>query len=108
MAAHHPFTLRQLQYIVAVADDLSFHRAAARCQASQPTLSTQLAQVEVALGAALFERGQGRVLVTAAGRDVVDRARRLLLEADELVQAMQRVADPLAGTIRVGIIPTIS
>ncbi len=107
-AGPHPFTLRQLQYVVAVADALSFHRAAARCHVSQPTLSAQLAQVEDLLGVTLFERSQKKVVVTVAGRDVVERARRLLLEADEIVHATQRIRDPLAGTVRVGIIPTIS
>ena len=107
-AAPHPFTLRQLQYVVAVADELSFHRAAARCHVSQPTLSTQLAQVESALGVKLFERGPRKVLVTAAGRVVVERARRLILEADEIVHATERINDPLWGTIRLGVIPTIS
>src|SRR6202451_1157602 len=107
-AAPHPFTLRQLQYVVAVAEELSFRRAAARCHVSQPSLSAQLAQVEGSLGVRLFERAHKRVLVTAAGRDLVERARRLLLEADEIVRAAQRVADPLSGTIRLGVIPTIS
>jgi LysR family hydrogen peroxide-inducible transcriptional activator len=107
-AGPHPFTLRQLQYVVAVADELSFHRAAERCHVSQPTLSTQLAQVEDALGVRLFERSQRKVLVTAVGRDIVDRARRLILEADEIVGATQRIGDPLSGTIRLGILPTIS
>ena len=107
-AAPHPFTLRQLQYVVAVADELSFHRAAARCHVSQPTLSTQLAQVESALGVKLFERGPRKVLVTAAGRVVIERARRLILEADEIVHATERISDPLWGTIRLGVIPTIS
>ena len=107
-AAPHPFTLRQLQYVVAVADELSFRRAAARCHVSQPSLSMQLAQIEGALGVRLFERTHKHVLVTAAGRELVDRAKRLMLEADELVRAAQRVSDPLAGTIRLGVIPTIS
>jgi LysR family hydrogen peroxide-inducible transcriptional activator len=107
-AGPHSFTLRQLQYVVAVADELSFHRAAARCHVSQPTLSTQLAQVEIALGVRLFERSQRKVLVTAAGRDVVERARRMILEADEIVHATQRISDPMSGTVRLGVIPTIS
>jgi LysR family hydrogen peroxide-inducible transcriptional activator len=107
-AAPLPFTLRQLQYVLAVADELSFRRAAAHCHVSQPTLSTQLAQVEGALGVSLFERSQRKVLVTAAGRDVVDRARRVMLEADEIVRATQASGDPLSGTIRLGVIPTIS
>jgi LysR family hydrogen peroxide-inducible transcriptional activator len=106
--APHPFTLRQLQYVVAVAEELSFHRAAARCHVSQPTLSAQLAQVEGALGVSLFERSQKKVIVTAAGREVVQRARRLILEADEIVRASERIKDPFSGTIRLGVIPTIS
>lgn len=104
----HPFTLRQLQYVVAVADELSFHRAAARCHVSQPSLSAQLAQVETVLGVCLFERSRKKVLLTLAGRDLVERARRLLLEADELTRAAESTGDPLAGTLRLGVIPTIS
>jgi len=107
-AAPHPFTLRQLQYVVAVAEQLSFRRGAARCHVSQPSLSAQLAQVEGSLGVRLFERAHKRVLVTAAGREIVERAKLLLLEADEIVRAAQRVADPLSGTIRLGVLPTIS
>jgi len=107
-AAPHPFSLRQLQYIVAVAEELSFRRAAKRCGVSQPSLSGQLAQVEAALGVRVFERDRKRVLLTAPGRELVNRARQVLLEADELVELARRAADPLAGTLRLGIIPTIS
>lgn len=104
----HPFTLRQLQYIIAVADELSFRRAAERCHVSQPSLSAQLAQLEDVLGVRLFERDRRRVLVTAAGRDIIVRSRRLLVEADDLIEAGQRAKDPLAGTLRLGVIPTIA
>lgn len=104
----HPFTLRQLQYVTAVAQELSFRRAAALCHVSQPSLSTQLTQVEEALGVRLFERGHKRVLVTAAGREFVERAKRLLRDADEMVQAAHRKADPLSGTVSLGVLPTIS
>jgi LysR family hydrogen peroxide-inducible transcriptional activator len=107
-AAPHAFTLRQLQYVVAVAEELSFRRAARRCRVSQPSLSAQVAQVEDALGVRLFERGAGRVLLTAPGAELLERARYVLLAADELVQAARRVSDPLAGTIRLGVIPTVS
>jgi LysR family hydrogen peroxide-inducible transcriptional activator len=106
--APHPFTLRQLQYVVAVADELSFRRAAERCRVSQPSLSAQMAQVESVLGVALFERRHRKVLVTRAGREVVDRARRLLADADDLLAAAQGASDPLTGTIRIGVIPTIA
>jgi LysR family transcriptional regulator, hydrogen peroxide-inducible genes activator len=104
----HPFTLRQLQYAVAVADALSFRKAAERCHVSQPALSAQLAQMERALGIQLFERDRRRVLVTAAGRDLLDRARLVLRDADDLVGVARGSADPLAGTLRLGVIPTIS
>jgi LysR family hydrogen peroxide-inducible transcriptional activator len=104
----HPFSLRQLQYVVAVADGLSFRKAAAACHVSQPSLSAQLAQVEAGLGVRLFERDRRRVLPTAAGRELIDRARQILLSADDLGAAAQRAGDPLTGTLRLGVIPTIS
>jgi LysR family transcriptional regulator, hydrogen peroxide-inducible genes activator len=104
----HPFTLRQLQYVVAVADILSFRKAAEFCHVSQPSLSAQLAQLEEAVGVRIFERDRRRVLLTAAGKDLVERARRLLVEADDFVAAAKRASDPLMGELRVGVIPTIS
>ncbi|HKU40218.1 MAG TPA: LysR substrate-binding domain-containing protein, partial [Polyangiales bacterium] len=106
--APHPFTLRQLQYVVAVADKLSFRKAAEDCHVSQPSLSAQLAQLEDALNVRLFERDRRRVLLTTAGAQLVERARRLLVDADQLVDAAKRAADVLAGTLHVGVIPTIA
>jgi LysR family hydrogen peroxide-inducible transcriptional activator len=106
--APHPFTLRQLQYAVAVAERLSFHKAADACSVSQPSLSAQIAQLEAALGVQLFERSRRHVLLTDAGRDVLERARRLLVEADDLHESSSSFGDPLARTLRVGVIPTIS
>ena len=108
MATVNDLSLRQLQYVVAVADTLGFHKAAARCHVSQPTLSAQVQQLESVLGVVLFERDRRRVLVTAAGEELVRRARRVLLEAEDLVAAATRAGDPLAGTLRVGVIPTIA
>ncbi|HVZ74973.1 MAG TPA: LysR substrate-binding domain-containing protein [Polyangia bacterium] len=104
----HAFTLRQLQYAIAVAEELSFRRAAARCHVSQPSLSAQIAQLERALDVPLFERSRRKVLVTAAGRALIERARRLLVDADDLAAAGQRASDPFAGTLRVGVIPTLA
>jgi LysR family transcriptional regulator, hydrogen peroxide-inducible genes activator len=104
----HPFTLRQLQYAVAVADERNFHRAARSCRVAQPSLSAQLAQLEDVLGVRLFERDRRRVLPTQAGEELVARARRILLETDDLVRAARRFVDPLSGTLRFGVIPTIS
>lgn len=104
----HPLSLRQLQYLVAVAETRSFHRAADLCHVSQPSLSSQVAQAERALGAQIFERDRRHVLVTQAGEELLRRARQLLVEADDLVDVLARYADPLAGTLRIGVIPTIS
>src|SRR5574338_1185650 len=104
----HPFSLRQLQYAVAVADQLSFVGAAQACHVSQPSLSAQIALLENALDTRLFERDRRRVLVTAAGLELIERARVVLKEADDLKMLARRTADPLAGTLRIGVIPTIS
>ncbi len=106
--APHPLTLRQLQYVVAVAERKSFGLAAAECHVSQPSLSAQIAQVEGALGLRLFERTRRGVRTTAAGEELVERARALLVRADELVATARRLTDPLAGRLRVGVIPTVA
>lgn len=102
------FSLRQLQYAVAVADTLSFRKAAARCHVAQPSLSAQLAELEGALGVRLFERDRRHVFVTPAGKELTGRARQVLLQADDLVEAARRAADPFHGTLRFGVIPTVS
>lgn len=106
--APHPFTLRQLQYLVAVADLRSFRKAADACHVSQPALSAQVAQCESLLGVQLFERDQRRVDLTAAGEALLPRIRALLLASDDLIDGAQAFADPLAGPLRVGVIPTIA
>jgi LysR family hydrogen peroxide-inducible transcriptional activator len=106
--APHAFSLRQLQYAVAVADARSFSEAARRCRVSQPSLSAQIAQLEDGLGVRLFERDRRKVLLTRTGERVLERGRLVLREIDDLVDLAQRSADPLAGTIRLGVIPTVS
>jgi LysR family hydrogen peroxide-inducible transcriptional activator len=103
----HPVTLRQLQYLVAVADRNSFRGAAEACRVAQPSLSAQIAQAEAALGVQIFERDRRGVALTRAGAAVIERARGLLVAADDLVETARRLADPMAGTVRIGIIPTI-
>jgi LysR family hydrogen peroxide-inducible transcriptional activator len=103
-----PFSLRQLQYAVAIADTGGFRKAARLCRVSQPSLSAQLAQLEEALGVRIFERNRRRVLVTTAGREMLERTRRVLLEAQDLAAASSRLRDPLSGTLSIGIIPTVS
>ncbi|HEY8080107.1 MAG TPA: LysR substrate-binding domain-containing protein [Labilithrix sp.] len=106
--APHPVTLRQLQYVVAVADHASFRRAAEACAVAQPSLSSQVAQVEEALGVTIFERLPSGVVVTEAGARIVERARRVIVDADDLVATAEEARDPLAGTLRVGVIPTVA
>lgn len=108
MPTSHDLSLRQLQYVVAVADTLGFRKAAERCHVSQPSLSAQIRELEETLGVTLFERDRRAVLVTAAGADLVARARRVLSEAGDLVDAAVRLGDPLAGQLRLGVIPTIA
>src|SRR6185369_13363479 len=101
----HRFSLRQLEYAVALADTLSFRRAAEQCHVSQPSLSAQL---EETIGLRLFERDRRRVLVTPHGAEVIARARIVLRDADDVETSARRAADPFAGTMRLGIIPTVS
>lgn len=105
--AAHPLTLRQLQYAVAVGDEKSFRKAAVACGVSQPALSAQIAQLEAALGLTLFDRDQLRVVVTSAGAPFLDEARRIVAAADRLVDETRRTVDPLAGLLRLGVIPTV-
>lgn len=102
------FTLRQLQYFVAVAESGSFRLAAERCFVAQPSLSAQLAALEATLGVRLLERGARRALLTRPGQDLLHRARALLVGAEDLRDAARAFADPLRGTLRIGVIPTIS
>jgi LysR family hydrogen peroxide-inducible transcriptional activator len=103
-----PLTLRQLQYVVALADTASFRRAAERCLVSQPSLSAQLATLEAALGVKLFDRDRRRVIPTPAGADLIDRARRVLMETEGFLETVRRHQDPLAGVLRLGVIPTLA
>jgi len=102
-----PVSLRQLQYIVAVADQGSFRRAADACHVAQPSLSAQVAVAERALGVQLFERTGRRVRVPATAAPLVAQARRILTAAGDLRELARQKADPFRGTLRLGIIPTI-
>lgn len=102
-----PYSLRQLQYLVAVADLSGFGRAAERCHVSQPALSAQIAQAERGLGVRVFERDRRTVRLTAAGAVIVERARQVLIAARDLVDTARDEADPLRGALRIGVIPTV-
>jgi LysR family hydrogen peroxide-inducible transcriptional activator len=99
--------LRDLRYLVALADERHFGRAAERCHVSQPTLSAQVRKLEEYLGVPLFERQPRRVTLTEAGERIVERARRLLLEADAIVALAKTDRDPLAGELKLALIPTV-
>ena len=99
--------LRDLQYVVAVADLGQFGRAASACNVSQPTLSGQILKLEEELGVQIFER-DGRVArVTERGEAIVAHARRVIRAADDLKTAAAASRDPLDGPIRLGIIATV-
>ncbi|MFZ9039196.1 MAG: LysR substrate-binding domain-containing protein [Gammaproteobacteria bacterium] len=100
--------LRDLKYIIAVAETHHFGKAAARCFVSQPTLSGQIKKLEDELGVAIFERSNRSVEITPIGAELLDRARQILEQADAMVQLAQAYQDPLAGKLRVGAIPTLS
>ena len=99
--------LKDLRYLVAVADTRHFGQAAARCFVSQPTLSAQLKKLEEYLGVQLVERHPRRIGLTEAGDQVVARARRIIEASDEIVALAELQSDPLAGRLRVALLPTI-
>ena len=99
-------TLTELRYIVALARERHFGRAAEKCFVSQPTLSQAIRKLEDELGVALFERG-GEVALTPAGERVVAQAQRVLEEADAIREIAKQSRDPLAGPLKVGVIFTI-
>jgi LysR family hydrogen peroxide-inducible transcriptional activator len=99
--------LKDLRYLVAVADTRHFGRAAERSFVSQPTLSAQLKKLEDYLGVQLVERAPKRVSLTAAGEEIVERARRILEAGDEIVELAKGHRDPLAGRLKIALLPTI-
>jgi len=99
--------IRDLEYVVAVADEGHFGRAARACNVSQPALSGQIRKLEDRLGITLFERTSRSVRITPVGAAVVARARRLLALSDEIVALAQDARDPLSGPFRLGMIATI-
>lgn len=102
-----PVNLRDLRYLVALADLRHFGRAAEACHVSQPTLSTQIRKLEEELGVALVERAPRQVMLTPVGRDIADRARRVLADVEQMRETARRTIDPEGGSIRLGIFPTL-
>jgi len=99
--------LKDLRYLVAVADTRHFGQAAARCFVSQPTLSAQIKKLEDYLGVQLIERHPRRIALTEPGAQVVARARRIIEASDEIVTLAETRRDPLAGRLRMALLPTI-
>lgn len=99
--------LKDLRYLVALADERHFGRAAQRSFVSQPTLSAQLKKLEDYLGVQLIERQPKQVTLTEAGEQIVARARRILEASDEVVTLARSHRDPLAGKLRLALLPTI-
>ncbi|MES2983745.1 MAG: LysR substrate-binding domain-containing protein [Pseudomonadota bacterium] len=100
--------LRDLQYLVAVADHQHFSKAAQACHVSQPTLSMQLKKLEDYLGVQLLERSNKKVMVTPIGKIVVERARRMMQEAHAIEQVAKAAQDPYSGDFRLGAFPTLA
>ncbi len=100
-------TLRQLQYIVAVADTGRFSEAAQQLFVSQPSLSAQVAEAEAHLGTMVFERNRSGVLLTPVGQEIVRRARYILRQVEEMKSVAEHGGGGLYGQIKLGVLPTI-
>jgi LysR family transcriptional regulator, hydrogen peroxide-inducible genes activator len=101
-------TLRDLEYLVAVADMRHFGKAAEACHVSQPTLSMQIRKLEDELGVALFERTNKQVLVTDVGGRIIAQARATLRQASTIVEIAKTARDPFAGELKLGAFPTLA
>lgn len=104
----HLPTLRQLEFLCAVADQGSFSKAAETCHVTQPTLSAAIKEIEGLLGVQLIEREARGASLTRAGEAAVERARSILSDSADLVAAARQAGAPLSGPFRLGAIPTIA
>lgn len=100
-------TLRQLRYLVALSEELHFRRAAERVHVTQPTLSAQIQELEKKLDAPLVERGSARVMLTPLGREISERARRVLSDVQDIADLAASSHHGFDGTIRLGVPPTL-
>lgn len=101
-------SLRQLRYFVAVAQELNFTRAAEVCFVGQSTLSAGLKELEDVLGVRLVERDRQNVAITPIGLEILERAKAILASSQDLVEYASASGEPMVGTIRLGVIPTIA
>jgi len=100
-------TLRQFRYLVAVAETLSFRRAAEICHVTQPTLSDQIRELEARLKVQLIERTRRKVVMTPIGRDIADRAQRVLRDVQDIIDLADRGRHILEGMLRLGVLPSL-
>jgi LysR family hydrogen peroxide-inducible transcriptional activator len=100
-------SLRHLRHLTALDDHHHFGRAAEACHVTQSTLSASIKELEALLEATLVDRSKRRVILTPIGMETAERARRIIREAEQLVEATRAVREPLTGTVRLGTIPTI-
>ena len=100
-------TMKQLQYLVALADTRHFGRAAERCHITQSTLSAGIRDLESVLGTAVAERSNRHVLITRVGALIAERAKALLRDAEEVMEVASAGRSPMTGEMRLGVIPTI-
>jgi LysR family transcriptional regulator, hydrogen peroxide-inducible genes activator len=100
-------SLQQLRFLAALAEERHFGRAAEACAVTQSTLSAGIKELEERLGVTLVERTRRKVMLTPLGEETVERGRRLLRDAEELADAARAGREPLAGPLRLGVIPTI-
>jgi LysR family transcriptional regulator, hydrogen peroxide-inducible genes activator len=100
-------SLRQLRQFVALAEHAHFGRAATACHVTQSTLSAGIKELETTLGATLVDRTKRHVVLTPLGREILERARRVLQDAEDLVRAAEAGRMPLSGQLQFGVIPTI-
>ncbi|WP_062309094.1 hydrogen peroxide-inducible genes activator [Polynucleobacter sinensis] len=101
-------SLRQLRYFVAIAQELNFTRAAEACFVGQSTLSAGLKELEDSLGVRLVERDRQNVAITPVGLEILTRAKAILASSEDLVEYAGAAGRPMAGTVRLGVIPTIA
>jgi LysR family hydrogen peroxide-inducible transcriptional activator len=100
-------SLQQLRFLCALAEQCHFGRAAESCAVTQSTLSGGIKELEARLGITLFERSHRHVMLTPLGKEIATRARRLLVDAEELVGLARNAQEPLSGPLRFGVIPTV-
>src|ERR1700731_831915 len=101
-------TISELRYLVALANRAHFGRAADDCHVSQPTLSTQIRKLEEYLGVTLIERNAKSFALTPIGQEVVEKARRIVAQVDELLDRTRTGHGPLSGPLNLGVIPTLA